>query len=278
MLTIEQIKEELGKDITFLFKGNEPFTEKKNNLGESKPLGCLIEKEGKIQCYECGKWFERLGIHTKSHKMKVSEYKEKWGFNKSAGLCSREMSRKQSEIARNIEHINTKGLEIGHSKVKEFAQNRKYSIQNRNKRNTCPAQMLKRLELLIIKFGENFSENEARAIDSGLVSWVKYNFGSFNKLKTKMGFATNLKCVKKDDADLIYDIREYVKLNNELPFYYNNYDGHKIGHTKNGFNHSYKLYQIHFGSIKKAWEHCGIRSTHQSKNNGTPEKIWEVIN
>lgn len=45
--------------------------------------------DGKIQCKICGQYFHRVSCHVnKAHGMSASEYKQKFGYKQSEGLCS----------------------------------------------------------------------------------------------------------------------------------------------------------------------------------------------
>lgn len=260
MLTTKDIKTKYGDNITFLFKGQEPFTGVENPKGEEKPAGVLIEREGKVQCYECGGWFKDLGHHVKIHKISPQEYKEKYGFNKTAGICCKELSKTRSDIS-----IDTQ-MNLGKKYHKNLEFGRKFhskneTMQMKNGKNTCPEQMKNRLKLLMIKHGEKLSAKEAKKYDYGVVNWAFKN-GGWNKAKEENGFVYNKWTGKeKNEADLIYDLREYVKENHYLPFYTYKYDGHTSGDKRDSFSHSITSYKAHFGSRIKAWLHCGIVKT-----------------
>lgn len=272
MLTTKDLKTQCGDNITFLFKGTEPFTETKNG----KPAGVLIERDGKIQCYECGKWFKTLGRHVKcTHKMTVWEYKEKYGFNKKAGLCSKKVSKAHSDsaIKRGQGMIGAKNFK----KIERITNGnlgKKLSIQSKNKRFTCPAQYDSRLELLMMKGGE-MTVLQAKKMDCGAFRWGVKNYGSWNKTRKHFGLPVSQN--KKEKADLVYDLREYVKDYNESPWYFWNTAGHRKHETKNGFLHSVNCYRRHFGSMVKARLHCGIKVTKKCIDGNSQRRYWEVI-
>lgn len=277
MLTEKDIKEQYGNNITFLFKphleenGETVFTQSDNG----KPMGALIEKDGKVQCYECGKWFKHLGIHLKWHKISSEDYKKKYGFSKLAGLCNREISRKRSALSsriclenkeRSIETLILARAKRTSNKLKKI-NNPYYSIQAKNGRNTCPAQYEERFKLLIAKLGKNLGAIEAEKIDCGAVHWAKRTFGSWNNAKEKFGLKPNDICKRKEESELIYGLREYVKKFGQLPWGAKKYNEHK---RLNGFEFSIDSYVRHFGSRVKAWGHCGIRRIRFTKK-------WEII-
>lgn len=269
-MTKQDLKNKYG-EITFLFKdGDTPYTEIKNPQGESVPAGQLIEKEGKIQCYECGKWFKLLGgSHLKFvHNMEVKDYKEKYGFQKTSGLCSRELSQLHSRISTELK-TGIKGMKY----LKKFHYNlgvggRGSSIQTKNKTNTCDAQREERLRLLVAKFGKKIKVSEANSVDCGVLNWAQKKFGSWNKMKKHFSLETRKQHGdnRKKDADMIYDLREYIKKFGNLPYGRLN---HKFT-IFNNFSHAPTSYVNHFGSLRKAWIHCGIKKYSYRK--------WGVIN
>jgi hypothetical protein len=255
MLTKQDLKIKYGDDIVFLFKGDEPFTEINNH-----PAGMLIERDGKVMCYECGKWFKSLGRHISTHRMKLDEYKEKYGFNKNCGLCSKEVSFNASE---RFTDMHKKGIikpPTGEllCKAREKANlariGTKTTMQYKNQHDTCPEQLRKRMELLVSKFGETVTVKEARTFDYGLVTRAKEYEGGWNKFKESFGIKINeINKKTKDIADLIYDIRRFVISSNRLPWY------GKKQVVLDGFPHIKGTYKNYFGSYRKAWLHCGLK-------------------
>ena len=76
---------------------------------------------------------------------------------------------------------------------------------------------------------------------------------------------------RKEKADLVYDVREYVKVNGFLPWKKINGKYQRI----DDFPHSLGLYAAKWGSITKAWLYCGIKKTRIQ--NSYNQYQWEVI-
>ena len=270
MITKNDLIKEYGEDIILLFKGDEPFTEGDNN----SPLGMLIEKDGKIICNECKNWFETLGFHLKhAHNLTAREYKIKYGMNLRVGLCNKKLSEyiskrmtetmKHRTSAFKNESVRKLGPKINSTKQ------RINSIQRRNSKATCPEQIKERINLLMLKFGDEFSIPQAREYDHTLVDYAKRVYGSWNKMKEAFGIKP---CGigrnrKKNKANLIYDLRKYVETYGSLPFYKNN---SRENLKLNGFLYSKITYINHFGSMLKTYATCGIKKIGRNK--------FEVIN
>lgn len=268
MITKQDLKLKHGDDIIFLFKGDEPFTE-----AHGAPAGMLIERDDKVLCYECNQWFAKLGGHLKTHNMTVDEYKEKYGFNKSSGLCSKKVSTQLSSKAHS--HWKTGkfqilpermvGLEKG--RLKQPRKDKK-TIQVKNRHNTCPEQLAMRMRMLIFKFGKDVTLAQAKTCDFGLAG-IAQTHGGWNAFKKKYGkmvYGISGKEREMKMAELIYEMRLFVNKHNRLPWYKKKYDTKPLY----DFPYSEGDYREYFGSKRKAWVACGIE--HISKG------WWETIN
>lgn len=256
LLTTKKLKIKNGDDITFLFKGQEPFT------GDSKgnPLGVLIERDNKVKCYECGGWYESLATHCRlAHKMTAKDYKIKYGFNLGAGICSKRISKmyRDRAIKNNFANYGRKNLIPGAGKRK----GKPMSMQQKNAtgkgpeiKGTCPEQIKGRLARMIAKYGKSFTkENCYEAQESGIVSWAISQYGSFNKMKLKNNLDINIVGLK-NEADLIYDLRIYVGNNETVPFK----EVGGVDTVLDGFPHSRSAYVKRWGSWRKAMQSCGV--------------------
>lgn len=255
----EDIKEIYGDDVIILFKGSAPFTE----LTPHIPAGVVLENsEGKVICYECKDAFESLGKHLIfKHNMTGLEYKEKHGFNRKTPLCSRSLSAKLSEYAlNNIEPIKERMLQARKETAKDNPGNKgiKKSVQSMNSRNTCPEQVLARVKLIIAKFGEDVDFRTVERHDPGLGELCQKRFGSWNQTKIALDITPNESNKRKDNADLIYDLRKFVTTNRMMPWY--------KGERTSDFSHSRRAYLRHFGSMSKVRLICGIRGTARACN------------
>lgn len=274
MITNKDLQEKYGEDIVFLFKGDEPYVET-----HGKPAGVLIEKDNKILCNECGEWFSHLGYHLQAHDLNAEKYKEKYGFNRNAPLCSRETSNKLRESALKVKNDPIKrakmidSLKRGRTKeVQEKRTGTKKRMQGLNIRNACPEQMKQRYTLIIIKYGKDVSLNIIRKVDPGLDAYGCRHFGSWNEFKKSLGFEIDTSSKKKEKSNLIYDLREYVNTNKSLPW-----DSYTHG-SINGFPHSKTPYVANWGSLRKAMFACGVEcgSEFVSDSKGR-KKEWSLI-
>lgn len=258
MITKQDLKIKYGDDITFLFKGEEPFTEAHNN-----PAGMIIERDGKVLCYECGGWFETLGNHVKIHGMTSNEYKDKYGINRKTGICCKRVSKMRSDVALNLGSVK---YALSADRKTPKKTNKKPSMQRRNYFNTCPEQIKERMRMAVSRFGKDITVNQVKIVDSSLPKLARVHFGSWNKLKELMGLEINIMYSdRKKKTDLIYDLREYILNKGKLPWSPLSID--------KSFPHSSRPYKHKWGSFSKAYEACGIRKYREGN-----KTIWEVIN
>lgn len=254
-LSEEKIKTLYGDETILLFKGAAPFVEIEKNV----PAGVILEsKDKKVLCYICKKWFEQLGTHLRVHQIDARAYKKRFGFNRSAPLCSRSFSEKASNAARKswekdyeskVESIRSIGLMNYGRPV-----GAKRTIQDQNRLNTCDEQIKERMRLLVAKFGPDVTINEARTVDGGLVKITFDRFGGWNNFKSSLGLEIDTHSLKKNRANLIYDLRKYVLTHQKSPF------RRGVKQEEIGFEHSLQPYLTEFGSLIKAYQICGIKN------------------
>ena len=266
MLSNNDLRKVWGSDITYLFKGNEPFTPTPSK--PEAPMGMLIARaeDGKVCCYECKGWFNSLGTHIYSHKMTANEYREKYGFALDDPLCSKQTSQNHAQAFFSSAEKGVKHNRVSFSERKRSIYPRnKLSVKTKNSRNTCPAQMRKRWELVCCKLPDSFTEKEGYLLDSTAVDWAKKYYGTFNKAKEFLGKVIPLNQIKKkNEADLIYDLRGFVSDNGKIPW---KKEG-TISIRLKDFPHARDVYSRRWGSLTKAYKVCGIERIKKS--------LWKV--
>lgn len=280
MITNDDLYKKYGKDIVFLFKGGEPFVEALGN-----PSGVLIERDDKVLCYECEEWFEQLtgpphiSHLLQVHNMKADEYKEKYGFNRHAPLCSRKMSAEHQELAyaaiRKDPTIKQK-VYTGRMNALKKIRGQGYTMrgskkrtQGLNARNACAEQMKQRYRMLQLKYGKDVGLNQIRQVDSGVEGWGVRHYGSWNNFKIAMGEPIDTSSYAKEASELIYDLRDYVDEYAKAPW---------DPYTKkalNGFPHSQAPYVRRFKTISNAMLVAGITSVYQVID-GRPRKVFSI--
>ncbi len=262
-MTYSDIKTLYGDDVTLLFKGREPFVEIKKGI----PAGVMIENpDGNVMCYICKKFFDNLSPHLRTHDITNRNYKKEYGLNLDSALCSKRFSQNLSEKAlkewsinrdEKMKQIRSIGLmKIGRPK------GCKKTYQEKNRMDTCEEQIKRRMELLLNKFGPTVSKRQADSTDAGLAAFAYRHHGGWNEFKKQFGLKADYSSQKKNQADLIYELRNFVKLNSALPW---NRESQRLL----DFPFSKEPYIREFGSLIKAYAMCGVyRSSRSKKLNG----------
>jgi hypothetical protein len=269
-MTTQELKIKYGDEITFLFKGEEPYTPDANG----NPLGVLIERDGKICCYECGGWYPSIANHIRVHNISAREYKIKYGFNIKSGLCS-----KAESLRRCLQCKNNRPPSVDYAERSKRGYKRIAPTASMQKHNSeplhggaCPEQMIQRYKLLVSKFGENITTEKINDIDSFLMRWILREYKSIVKFRESVGIKS---CFNnyKNKADLIYDLREYFRENKRLPWFKQ--------HRVDEFPHSRASYYSAFGSMTKALLHCGFIKKQEEVGTGArghKRYYYELIN
>lgn len=140
--------EEAPSGFIWLINAKEPLMTFEGGYGF---MGVLAHDgaDDKVQCHFCGNWYGSLGAHlTREHNMSASEYKELVGLNTSTALIS-EKHREAliaSGLDKRLQNLRAGGKMSEETKRKIRATLKKNSMENKNRNNTCPEQLLTRLE------------------------------------------------------------------------------------------------------------------------------------
>jgi len=248
IITQEEIEAKEGETILFKERDINYTADNKNN-----PLGILITRksDGKVKCNECGKYFEFLSSHLRKHYMTTRKYKRKYSMNITTALCSKASSQQRANVMKlRIKNgfipFNGKKPDL---KKGQARQGINFSMEYKNKRKVCPAQMEQRMKLFLLQYGQMITMIEATTIDKSLVNWGRKTYGTWAETKKAHISKTNLK--DKHLATLIFSLREYIRKWETLPWDINN--------KLNGFSFDMSMYESEFGSQRKAWVICGIK-------------------
>lgn len=110
----------------------------------------------KLQCHLCGEWHAYLPNHIKKeHNMKADQYKDMVGLRRSTALLNEDM---RATLIKNGLEKRMKNLRPGGSPSKEVREKIRQTLkENRaeaqNVNNTCPEQLITRLQNLHKKLG-----------------------------------------------------------------------------------------------------------------------------
>lgn len=261
-------REYSNADLT-LHNYKEPLTPTPNGYGY---MGTITStNDGKyIQCHICGKLYANLGGHLyAAHKMLAKTYKKEFGLEFNTALISEQermhlktstlsyiktltdeekeafkMRAKQAWLEGRLQHKTTKGT--------------KERLETKNKKGSCPDQVLSKLREVAVDIGHRPSKREfiAHEHSQRYVHLIYKLFGDWHtaiELAGLKGMSGKLVETKKElnDMELLEMVRDFVLRTREKP-------------TKSDFNReilpSYSLYIERFGSIQQALKEAEVDS------------------
>jgi len=233
----------------------------------------LANKEGTgIQCHICGQLFGSLNAHVRQfHKIPVRKYKEKYQLAFTTSLVSEEerMKRKMLTInwlnsmspeeKKRISEIQRKNW----LKWKKSARTRvqpKNTLETKNKRGTCPDQLLAKISEVAKAIGHSPTKNEF--IDywksQKYVHIIYKTFGSWDKAKQMAGQQVLTSgSVKQQRSWKKYtreELIEYMQV-----FYQENGRPPTTTDCRRGLVPDGAIYKRVFGSMQNARDEAGIK-------------------
>lgn len=227
--------------------------------------GCiLVSIDGKfIQCHVCGKLFASVSAHARqAHKITADDYREKYMLSKTTALISETERQRMKEVTlkwiasltpeekkkyiENNKRFSKEGRKLrGNTQPKE-------SLEAKNKKGTCPDQLIAKIHEVAKKIGHTPSLAEFIDVTDGqrykhlifatFKSWL--NALKMAKLKPKAKAENGGRRTYTDDELLEY-LSLYAQENNKLP---------TATDSKRGLIPPYEVYRRHFGSFIRARE------------------------
>ncbi|MES2224173.1 MAG: hypothetical protein V4469_04550 [Patescibacteria group bacterium] len=231
----------------------------------------LSNKDGSaIQCHICGEMKSSLSTHIRNvHRMVIRDYKEKFQLAYKTALIS-EVLRTKLKV-RTVNWLNSMSLEQREAykadakkrfmiwQKKDFLKRKqpKHTLETKNKRGTCPDQLIAKIQEVGKAVGHSPSKEEF--IDywksQKFVHIIYKTFGSWNKAKEMAGY-DNLSTNKKGGRWHIYEkdeLLEYLKI-----FYQENGRAPTGTDCRRGLVPDGGIYKRHFGSFGEARLLAGI--------------------
>jgi len=237
-------------------------------------LGTLSQtKDGKyVQCHICGKLFEHLAAHVShAHKMKAVEYREKFQLSYGTAMASeqyridrrnqylkylRSLSEEERlELKRKLQEKSRQ------ARPKKAPQPEKHRLETKNRRGTCPDQLIEKIKEVADKLGHTPSKLEfnqflgtqkyTHAIYATFGSWTKAleMAGHTAKTTTNKGNKRGGKGYSREELLelLVVFAQEYNKIPTFTDF-------------RGGLLPSYEAYTHHFGTLENARRESGVYS------------------
>ena len=242
-----------------LYKAEEPFMEVPVGHGFQGVM-MYDDKDDKVQCHLCGKWYSFLAPHLSStHKLTSIDYKLEFGLPMNIGLCSQEFSRKKSVYAlRMIEDLKPgfgdhagKKLPAGFHKRRNYVRKqRKVYPAYQNKFGLCALQMKSRYEVVAEIVKRSPTKADIEQYDPKLERAMYRNYGGINGFKKAHGIPQRFKQTGHSEIAIAAFIR---KLSHDL------HRKPKSIDVKAGADISRQTIYNKFGSWEAALQYSGLK-------------------
>lgn len=235
----------------------------RKNEGGYGYLGCVLQtrEEDKLQCHVCGQLFESLGNHVRQkHKLKAKEYRLKFQLCSNTSLNSRDLTQK---LRNNMLQLPK---EIKEKRLKHLIENRgkgnrkgtKMSLEERNRRGSCPDQILEEIKRFTQEKGHPPSQPEFKQwnpMGHRYIRLAERTFGSWNDALRKISLepqkATGRKgdYVNWDDESLKELLVNFTLEHKRVP---------RSSDLELGDLPHYSTYVRRFGSLEEARKIAGV--------------------
>lgn len=203
-------------------------------------IGALIfdAETDMIQCHFCGKWYKSLPNHiSKEHNMKAAAYKQKVGLFQTTALISESMRSKliASGLDKRLQNLRKGGKMKAtvKAKIRKTLKQNAFLAEAKNLRNTCPAQIIDRMQHLYSIKGDNLSMKDF----DGFRGIITKTYGSIKAACEIANIPYRIPGTNKTydhvrkyvESDAINFIKEYVIRFNKIPTYTDFKTQNKLG-------------------------------------------------
>lgn len=142
-----------------LYNYKEPFMKFEKGFGFEGVL-LFDAEDDTVQCHLCGNWYEFLGPHIfREHHIFASEYKQEVGLLQTTALIGEKMREKliayrlgKKAKIRNL-RAGGKKTQAQKDKIRETLKKNSELRESQNRMETCPLQLIERLQKLATELG-----------------------------------------------------------------------------------------------------------------------------
>lgn len=239
----------------FLYRVKAPFSR------SGKSIKGALEynpEDDTVRCHECGKWFKSLPAHfSQKHRINAKEYKTKHGLSSKAALVSERLR------TRSLETWIRSGRDLSELREAKLARRARpatpvyasgWSVEKKNLRGSCQAQLLERLKTLTERLGHSPTIRELR--QDGIAPYTlcaTFNVDTINDvyslLKMPLLPQSPHKGRQYSKELLIELLRDFFVKHQRLPY--------RTDYNR-GLIPSVDQYRRHFGSKEAAYWEAGL--------------------
>lgn len=237
----------------------------------------------KLQCHICGELFGDLTLHVnRKHKISIPNYKARFGIAKKTSLISenqRNLRREKTMAWLNSlseQEMNEYRNKLRERGKKGFASRKpgqpKESLETKNKKGTCPDQLLEKIREVSEKLNKTPTLSEFMKETGGqkYKHLVFATFGSYSNAIRILNLTPEIKVSRGggrryDDVELLEYLKIFVEMYGRLPT--------STDCKTNEFLPSEDAYIRHFGSLVKAREVAELNDNFSPTDKEFQEKM-----
>jgi len=167
-----------------------PFEKNENGFGFK---GVVVEDKvtGQLECSICGKWFNNLPTHLRTHNITAPDYKRQFGLLQSTALKSHALRLAQSKVMSGMRRKHKKHRSC-FAKNNEWAGNRKgikKAEESKNKYGVCDLQIMDK----VIELAKELKKTPTlidlqKRYGGGFIFLLHKRYGSYVKYCREIGF------------------------------------------------------------------------------------------
>lgn len=249
-----------------LYHYKEPLKKVEDGFGYYGTV--TVTKNGMgVQCHICGEVFPTLDHHIRSrHQITTPQYKEKFQLAKDTALVSEEYRQRMIDSStaywnRLSEEEKKRVIHFGKKALTRFRKEKgsgflKASLETKNKRGSCPDQILDKIKEVATKLGRTPSKQEfITELDSiRYIHLIRQTYGTWSNAVRLCGLIPKERSPKTGyrrytREELIEYLRIFHQEKQRVP---------SASDCRRGFLPDYQVFKTKFGSFHQARLAAGI--------------------
>lgn len=251
-----------------------PYKLPLKNVEEGKGFGYYgalsFDTKSRLQCHICGDLHDELGLHLRLHNISADDYRSKFQLSFKTSLISErqrekrkvQMARLWSSMTEDQRRARKAKSEKGRRKWWKTYTYKKGELtsETKNKRGTCPDQLLELIKIAANSYGRTPSivEFEEFHKTTRFKPIIVRTYGSWNRAVKAAGWKPNMGRINspKGIAKKKYSKEELLDL---LHGYYEEHGvTPSASDSRRGFLPSERVFTTRFGSFPEARRQAGL--------------------
>ena len=204
----------------FFYGYKEPLKKSEGGYGYQGVL-CYNQEKDKVLCHFCGRFFRAInnGHLGKIHGMTAEEYKQKIELSQNSALLGEGTRIKYMERPRSLEHLKNfkKAIKKRSQLIKQGRWGgHKMTLEHKNKKGTCPDQLLDLISKTVKSFGRVPTLDEFCKFHNGkYYGSIRKTYGTWSNALAKLKLQNTVKRFSKEH--LVIEIKNFFNVHKRTP-------------------------------------------------------------